>query len=95
MSARMAQIAAALARHPRRLVLFDSPPLLVSSEARALAHTPGAVFLVARSGKTPRQALLDALAQVDKQRVQGIILNESYAAATSQYGDYGYPGQQG
>jgi protein-tyrosine kinase len=94
-SARMAQIAAALvARSPRRLVLCDSPPLLASSEARALMHIPGLVLLVARAGYTPRQALIDALAHVEKHRVHGVIVNEARAGsqdANGPYGYYGYP----
>ena len=50
-SARMAQIAARIgARNPRRLVVFDSAPLLVSSEARVLLRIPGQVVLVVRAG---------------------------------------------
>ena len=52
-SARMSQIATRLARHPRRLVLLDSPPLLASSEARALKQTPGRILIVTRAGRTP------------------------------------------
>jgi len=96
MSARMAQIAAGLlARNPRRFILFDSPPLLISSEARALVHLSGAILLVARSAKTPRQALLDALTHIDKQRIHGVIVNDTYAAATEHYGHYGYYGYPG
>jgi len=92
-SARMHQIAASLAgRNPRRLVLFDSPPLLASSEARGLVQIPGLVLLVVRSGRTPREALLSALSYIDKHRVHGIVLNESHAATSSQYGNYGYYG---
>ena len=58
-SARMGQIAARLARHPRRLVLFDSAPLLASSEARALKQIPGKTLLVTRAGRTSHQALLE------------------------------------
>ena len=89
-SARMAQIAARLiARNTRRLVLFDTAPLLVSSEARALLRIPGQIVLVARSGVTPRQALVDALVQVDKSRLQGLVINEAPFRAGSGYYDYG------
>jgi len=57
-SARMGQIVARLvARDPRRLVLFDSAPLLVSSEARALSRISAQIVLVARAGVTPRRAV--------------------------------------
>lgn len=93
-SARMAQIAARLtARHPRRLVLFDSAPLLVSSEARALKQLPGQILLVARAGRTPRQALFAALALIDEGKLHGLVLNDAYEAGGDGYSDYyGYYG---
>jgi protein-tyrosine kinase len=95
-SARMAQIASRLsARNSRRLVLFDTAPLLVSSEARALLRVPGQIVLVARSGVTPRQALVDALAQVDKSKLQGLILNDAPFRPGSGYYDYGGYGAEG
>lgn len=88
-SARMAQIAARLtARHPRRLVLFDSSPLLISSEARALKQIPGEVLIVARAGRTPRQALLDAIALIDKTKLHGLVLNDAHVPRGDGYYDY-------
>lgn len=92
-STRMHQIATRIAaRNPRRLVLFDTAPLLVSNEARVLLRIPGQIVLVARFGATPRQALLEALAHVDKQKLQGLILNDAPFRSGSSYyayGDYG------
>ncbi len=91
-SARMAQVAARLSlRNPRRLVLLDSPPVLASSEARALLHIPGQVILVVRSGQTPRQALQDAIALVDKKKLNGLVLNDAtVGAGEGYYYGYGY-----
>jgi protein-tyrosine kinase len=91
-SSRMAQVAARLSlRNPRRLVVLDSPPVLASSEARALLHIPGQVILVARSGQTPRQALQDALTMVEPQKLNGIVLNDaSVGAGEGYYYGYGY-----
>jgi protein-tyrosine kinase len=92
-SARMVQIATRLvSRSPRRLVLLDSAPLLVSSEARALTRIPGQVILVARVGVTPRQAVVEAIAHIDKSRLQGLVLNHApfmKGAGYSEYGTYG------
>jgi protein-tyrosine kinase len=88
-SARMAQIATRLAaRNARRVVLFDSAPLLVSSEARVLLRIPGQVALVVRSGVTPRQAILDALSHVDRAKLQGLILNHAQVRKGGGYYDY-------
>jgi protein-tyrosine kinase len=94
-SVRMAQIATRLvARHPRRLVVFDSAPLLVSSEARALKQIPGQILLVTRAGRTPRQALLDAIALIDKTKLHGLVLNDAHAGSSDgyYYTHYGYAG---
>jgi protein-tyrosine kinase len=92
-SARMGQIAARLARHPRRLILLDSPPLLASSEARALKQIPGQILLVTRAGRTPRQALLDAIALIDKTKLHGLVLNDANASnGDGYYAHYGYSG---
>lgn len=91
-STRMAQVAARLSlRNPRRLVVLDSPPVLASSEARALLHIPGQVILVARSRQTPRQALQDALTLVDARKLNGVVLNDaSVGAGEGYYYGYGY-----
>jgi protein-tyrosine kinase len=93
-SVRMGQIAAQLAGHRgRRLVLMDSSPLLVSSEARALKQVPGQIIMVARAGKTPRHALLDAIALLDKSKPCTLVLNEAYETGGEGY--YGYYGHSG
>ena len=90
-SARMEQIATRIAaRNPQRLVLFDSAPLLVSSEARVLLRIAGQVALVVRVSTTPRQAALDAAAHVDKTKLRGLILNHVPFRQGSAY--YGYTG---
>lgn len=93
-SARMGQIATRLvARHPRRLVLFDSAPLLASSEARALMQIPGRILMVTRAGTTPRHALLDAVALIDKTKLHGLVLNDAHAGSSDgYYTHYGYAG---
>lgn len=91
-SSRMAQICARLTgRLPRRLVLLDSAPLLLSSEARALKQFPGQILMVTRAGRTPRQALLDAIALLDKTRLYGLVLNDAQSASGGgYYAHYGY-----
>lgn len=87
-SARMEQIAARLAaRNARQLILFDSPPLLISSEARALVRIPGQVVLVMHQGVTPLHAALDALAYVDRAKLQGVILNQADVGPGARYYD--------
>jgi exopolysaccharide/PEP-CTERM locus tyrosine autokinase len=95
-SARMhAIVTRLLARHPRRIVLFDSPPLLVSSESRALAGVAGQILLVVRSGSTPKQAVIDALEQLGDGDSVSLVLNQGRAGFASSYHGYGEYGVYG
>lgn len=92
-SARMAEISLALlARDPRRIVVFDSSPLLITSESRPIIDTVGQVVLVVRAAVTPRQAVLDATSMLPANKRVGIVLNQSLTALSTNYygyGDYG------
>lgn len=90
-SNRMRQLITQLCgRASRRLVVLDSPPLLITNEGRTLAKLAGQVVLVVRAGHTPRQAVTDAIALFDPQQAGGIILNEVKMARSEGYGYYGY-----
>jgi protein-tyrosine kinase len=92
-STRMAQIVMRLAaRNPHRLVLLDCAPVLAASEVRGLMQLPGQVLLVVRAGQTPQQAVVDAVAQLDPKRLQGLILNDARHGAETYYGYSGYYG---
>jgi Mrp family chromosome partitioning ATPase len=94
-SSRMAEVASQiLGRHPRCIALFDSPPLVVSSESRVLAMAVGQILVVVRAGHTPRQALLDALAELPDGRVVSLVLNQGRHSLiqgyySQSYGSYG------
>jgi len=89
-SARMAQVMARLTtRDPRRIVLLDSPPLLLSSESRALVHIAGQVVLVVRAGGTPRRAVQEAIGYVGEDKPLGLVLNQSQMALSEGYYGYG------
>jgi exopolysaccharide/PEP-CTERM locus tyrosine autokinase len=81
---------------PRRIIVFDSPPLLLTTESRELGSAAGQVVLVVRAGVTPRQAVLDAIALLGEGKRIGIVLNQVDAAVgdTSYYG-YGKYGGYG
>lgn len=53
------------ARYPDRIIIFDAPPLLVSSEARVLATHMGQIVVVVEAEATTQQALNDALHQIE------------------------------
>jgi protein-tyrosine kinase len=89
-SNRMRQIATTLcARNPRRILLLDSPPLLITNEGRALVKLAGQVVLVVRAGETPRHAVQAAIDMVDEKQAGGVILNQLKVGFTEGYYGYG------
>jgi len=95
-SNRMRQIITNLcARNPRRVLLLDSPPLLITNEGRALVKVAGQVVLVVRAGYTSRSAVQDAVGLFDAQQTGGIILNQVVGVGESYYGSYGSYGTNG
>lgn len=89
-SNRMRTIVAGLcARNSRRIVLLDSPPLLVTNEGGALVKIANQVVLVVRAGRTPRQAVQAAVALFDEQQAGGVVLNEVRGATREGYYGYG------
>lgn len=89
-SNRMREIVTMLcARNPRRILLLDSPPLLITSEGRALVKIAGQVILVVRAGVTPRHAVQAAIEMFDEKQAGGLILNEIKVGFTEGYYGYG------
>ena len=77
-SARMEHVASQIsARYPNRIVLFDSPPLLITSEAMALSSVVGQIVLVVRAGVTPQSAVLDAIELLGEGKSIGLVLNQT------------------
>jgi capsular exopolysaccharide synthesis family protein len=79
-------------------ILIDSPPVIPLTDALSLARQANATLLVAREGRTPREAIERAIAVLGRQRVLGIVLNavESLDRMYSgYYGHGGYPGSNG
>lgn len=77
-------------RYHDRVVIFDTPPVLATSAALALAPKMGQVCLVVEAGKTKQETLDEALSQIDRSRITGLILNKSKQQRRSSYDYYGY-----
>ncbi|WP_417067460.1 XrtA-associated tyrosine autokinase [Niveibacterium terrae] len=78
-------------RYADRIVIFDSPPLLVTTEARALATHMGQLVMVVEAERTTRSMLKQALATVDNCPVKLMLLNKvRHPGRTGHYGVYGY-----
>lgn len=74
---------------PGRIVVFDAPPLLVTTEARVLATRVGQVVLVVQAGGTARRDVELAFAAVEQCPNVSAILNKAReSGAPGGYGDY-------
>lgn len=79
-------------RYSDRVVIFDSPPLLSTSEASILADMMGQIVLVVSAGTTTQEEVKQALDRLpDNEHIAiGTVLNKSsYSQTGSYYGYYG------
>jgi len=77
-------------RYSDRIIVFDSPPLLATTEARVLAGQMGQVVVVVEAGKTTHQSLKEGLHHLDNCEVVSLVLNKGrFKGGTGYYG-YGY-----
>lgn len=90
-SRRMARLASEIsAFYPDRMVIFDSPPLLSTSEAPVLASRMGQVVIVVKSNHTPQHAVIDAIEKLDEEQAVNLVLNQSNSDIVAGYYGYGY-----
>ena len=91
-SERMRQLTLELStRYSDRIVIFDSPPLLLTSEARVLAGLMGQIVLVTEESKTPQHAVKEAVGMLDANEIVGIVMNKgAHRKDVDGYGGYGY-----
>ena len=95
-STRMRDVVALLAGHDAaRMVLFDSAPLLLTTESHALAQVVGQIVVVVRADQTAQHVVLDALDTLGEGRPVSLVLNQSmkqpHAGYYYQYGSSAGP----
>lgn len=89
-SARTQQVLDRLAALGRRgIVLLDSPPILLTSEARVLASLAGQIVLVVKAGQTPQHAVKDAVEIIGPGKNVRLVLNQADLTGPMGY-YYGY-----
>ncbi|RTL03399.1 MAG: protein tyrosine kinase, partial [Neisseriaceae bacterium] len=78
-------------RYPDRVVIFDSPPLLVTSEARELAAHMGQIVMVVEAGRTSQDAVNEALNYLQVCDIVNLLMNKTESMVSMDgYGGYGY-----
>lgn len=93
-SEQMASLLAEIAsRYRDRIIIFDSPPLLATTEARVMATHMGQIVMVVAAESTSQNALSQALATIESCEVVLMMLNKASRAEVGTYGYY--PGDDG
>lgn len=80
-------------RYADRILIFDAPPLLPSTESRALATHMGQVLVVVESERTSQSSVLQAMATLETCPVVMTVLNKIERSEVGSY--YGYYGAYG
>jgi exopolysaccharide/PEP-CTERM locus tyrosine autokinase len=76
-------------RYQDRIVIFDSPPLLVTTEARVLASHLGQIVFIVDAERTLQSEVKRALATIEACPVKMMVLNKARTTGQGAYG-YGY-----
>jgi protein-tyrosine kinase len=75
-------------RYADRIVIFDSPPLLLTSEARVLAEQMGQIVVVVEAEKTTQNAVRESLQKIEHCQNVNLIYNKGQTFAEPD--TYGY-----
>ncbi|TLY70767.1 MAG: CpsD/CapB family tyrosine-protein kinase, partial [Gammaproteobacteria bacterium] len=78
-------VAALVEQAPRRIIVFDMPPLLVSDDVLAFAPSVDSFLLVVSQGQTARRTLANAQEVLSEINLMGVVLNRSTERADSPY----------
>jgi protein-tyrosine kinase len=89
-SERTKEVLAALVRnHPKRVVIFDSPPALMASPASVLATHVGQAVIIVRADETTEADLKEAVALLSGCEHVSLMLNAAaFAVGARRFGSY-------
>lgn len=76
-------------RYADRIIVFDSPPLLLTTESRVLASHMGQIVVVVRAGHTSQADVKQALSNIEACPVKLMLLNQA-TSLFKNYASYGY-----
>jgi exopolysaccharide/PEP-CTERM locus tyrosine autokinase len=81
-------------RYHDRFIIFDSTPVLATTEPQVLAKLVDGIIFVVRAGQTPRETVKQALESLEKDKILGFVLNHlqfrSSGLHTQYFGSDGY-----
>jgi protein-tyrosine kinase len=81
-----------VASDPRRIVLFDTSPLLATTQAAVVASQMAQIVVVVKAGSTTHEQVQHAVAKLDPEKAIGLVLNQAQLGADrlAYGGQYGY-----
>jgi protein-tyrosine kinase len=92
-SARMRELMLELSdEDPSRVIVFDSPPLLLTTEAAVLASFMGQIVFIVSADMTPQYAVTQAIEHIGEEKMVGMVLNRARRRINPYYYSYGYGG---
>jgi len=87
-------------RYNDRYIIFDSTPILATSESEVLSKLVDGIIVVVRAGVTPRETVKQAISSIEKEKILGFVLNHlefrspglhsRYFGSSGYYYHYGY-----
>ena len=77
-----------MSRYQDRIIIFDSPPLLPTTESRVLATHMGQIVVVVEADKTTQSSVAQAFATIESCPVVMTVLNKAVGSEMGKY--YGY-----
>lgn len=94
-SSRMSSLVNELSeRYTDRVILFDTPPLLLANQAVVISQLMGQIIVVVEAEKTPQNLVIEAIEKLDEEKIIGVVLNKARKPSSSNYygAYYGSPG---
>jgi len=76
-------------RYPDRVIIFDSPPLLMTTESSVLANLVGQVVFVVAAESSSYAAVEEAIEHLGEDKAVGLVLNKARQNPLLSHG-YGY-----
>jgi protein-tyrosine kinase len=76
-------------RYSDRIIIFDSPPLLLTTEARVLATHMGQIVIVVHAEKTLQTSVQHAITSIESCPVKMMVLNQARNGSQGGYAGYG------
>lgn len=77
-----------------QFVIFDSTPVLATTEPQVLSKLVDGIIFVVRAGVTPRETVTQALLSIGREKIIGTVLNDlqfkSHGLHSRYFGSHGY-----